>query len=65
MESRIRLVATAISAILIVTACNTAASPSAECPVARSVRSGGHPPRRQADRRPPADSSSQASPSTC
>ena len=28
MESRIRLVATAISAILIVTACNTAASPS-------------------------------------
>ena len=34
MESRFRLVATAISAILIVTACNTAASPSPSAPAA-------------------------------
>ena len=37
MESRFRLVATAISAILVVTACNTAASPSPTSPPAASA----------------------------
>ena len=43
MESRFRLVATAISAILIVTACNTAASPSpsASSPAASAPAASG------------------------